>query len=197
LRAFGPNAGPQVRAALERLRARGARAIVFDLRGNGGGYETSAVHVASAFVAHGTIVVTQTNHGHRVVTPADGLAPSPLPLAVLVDHDSASASELVTGAIADHHLGIVVGTRTFGKGLVQTMFPLPDGSALKVTTARYFTPDGRDIDRIGIEPNVVVDEPAGAVRGVPGNDPQLDAALHVLTGGPAANAPTAGPTTYR
>jgi carboxyl-terminal processing protease len=180
LRAFGPAAGQQVHAALARLRAGGARATVFDLRGNGGGYESSAVRVASAFVPRGTIVITQTNHGRKTATAADGTAPEPLPLVVLVDRDSASGSELVTGAIADHHLGKVVGARTFGKGVVQTMFPLPDGSAMKVTTAQYFTPDGRDIDRIGIEPDVPVAEPPGAEHGVAGHDPQLDAALGLL-----------------
>jgi carboxyl-terminal processing protease len=180
LRGFGPSAGEQVHAALSRLRARGARATVFDLRGNGGGYETSAVRVASAFVPSGTIVVTQTNHGRKKTTVADGTAAPSLPLVVLVDHDSASGSELVTGAIADHGLGKVVGARTFGKGVVQTMFPLPDGSAMKVTTARYFTPNGGDIDGAGIAPDVAVPEPADAVRGVPGRDPQLDAALTLL-----------------
>ena len=180
LRSFGPAAGQQVHAALTGLHAQGARSIVLDLRGNGGGYESSAVRVASAFVPAGPIVITLANHGHRTVTSADGSAPPSLPLVVLVDGDSASGSELVTGAIADHGLGTIVGTRTFGKGLVQTMFPLPDGSAMKVTTARYFTPDGRDIDRIGITPDVVVSEPADAQRGVPGHDAQLDAALLLL-----------------
>jgi carboxyl-terminal processing protease len=189
LRTFGPQSGEQVHASLAELRAQGARSTIFDLRGNGGGYERSAERVASAFVQSGSIVVTQSIHGHRRTATADGSALAPLPLVVLVDGDSASGSELVTGAIADHGLGKVVGTRTFGKGLVQTMFPLPDGSALKVTTARYFTPNGRDIDRIGIMPDVVVPEPADAVRGVPGHDPQLDAALAVL-GVPVAGVPT-------
>ncbi len=180
LRGFGPAAGQQVGAALAKLRTAGARATILDLRGNGGGYESAAIRVASAFVPHGTIVITQTKHGARQVTVADGSALAPLPLVVLVDGDSASGSELVTGAIADHRLGTVVGTRTFGKGLVQSMFPLPDGSALKVTTARYFTPNGRDIDRIGITPDVVVTESAAAERGVPGHDDQLDAALALL-----------------
>ncbi len=202
LRAFGPDAGAQVHAALNRLRAAGARATILDLRGNGGGYESAAVRVASAFVPSGAIVVTQTKHGHRVVTSADGSALPPVPLAVLVDSDSASGSELVTGAIADHRLGTIVGTRTFGKGLVQTMFPLPDGAALKVTTARYFTPAGHDIDRVGIEPDIVVAEPTDAVRGVPGRDPQLDAALATLasaaTPSPAPRATFPPPSaTYR
>ncbi len=195
LRTFGPDAGKQVHLALERVRAQGAHATIFDLRGNGGGYESAAVHVASAFVTRGTIVI-QSNRGHEVATSADGSALVPQPLVVLVDGDSASGSELVTGAIADHHAGTILGTRTFGKGLVQTLFPLPDGSALKVTTARYFTPDGRDINRVGIRPDIVVEEPVGAARGVPGNDPQLDAALAFLAR-PPVNAPNAAPTTHR
>jgi carboxyl-terminal processing protease len=187
LRGFGPNAGGQVHAALARLRAAGARATILDLRGNGGGYETAAVRVASAFVPSGTVVVTQTNRGRKKVTVADGTAPAPLPLVVLVDGDSASGSELVTGAIADHGLGKIVGTRTFGKGVVQSMFALPDGSAMKVTTAQYFTPNGRNIDRVGIQPDIAVSEPADAVRGVPGRDPQLDAALTVLAGVPGVS----------
>ncbi len=180
LRSFGPAAGEQVHTALVHLHAQGARGLVFDLRGNGGGYESSAVHVASAFVPAGPIVATQTNRGPRRMTNADGSALAPIPLVVLVDGDSASGSELVTAAIADHGLGKIVGTRTFGKGLVQTLFPLPDGSALKVTTARYFTPNGHDIDRVGILPDVVVAEPADAQRGVPGHDAQLDAAVALL-----------------
>ncbi len=181
LRGFGPTAGPQVRAALTRLRAQGAVATVFDLRGNGGGYESSAVRVASVFIPSGAVVVTQTKQGRRRVTSTVGRALAVAPLALLVDRDSASASELVSVAIQDHALGKIVGTRTFGKGLVQTMFPLPDGSALKVTTARYFSPRGRDIDRIGVTPDVVVEQPPGSRRGVPGYDPQLDAALKILT----------------
>ncbi|MFN2461053.1 MAG: S41 family peptidase [Candidatus Velthaea sp.] len=180
LRTFGPTAGAEVHAALRRLREQGAHAFVFDLRGNGGGYESAAVAVASAFVPNGAIVSTQQNHGKRKVTNADGSAVGARPLAVLVDHDSASGSELVTAAIAEHGAGTVVGARTFGKGLVQTMVPLPDGAAIKLTTARYFTPQGHDIDRVGITPAVAVDEPPDAVPGVPGRDPQLDAALALL-----------------
>ena len=181
LRTFGPAAGAQVHSALSRLHAQGARGIVFDLRGNGGGYERSAEGVASAFVANGPIVAIASNSGPRRVSLADGSALPALPLVVLVDGDSASGSELVTGAIADHRLGTIVGTQTFGKGLVQSMFPLPDGAALKVTTARYFTPNGSSIDRIGIRPDIVVAEPADAQHGVPGRDPQLDAGLRYLT----------------
>jgi carboxyl-terminal processing protease len=183
LRSFAQDAGAKVRAALLKLAKAGARAYVFDLRGNGGGYESAAVHVASAFIADGPIVANEGRDGKRRVSPADGDAVPKLPLAVLVDHDSASGSELVAGAIQDRHAGTLVGTRTFGKGVAQTMFALPDGSAIKLTTARYYTAGGRFIDRVGLEPDVVVDEPAGSAAGVPGHDPQLDRALALLVPG--------------
>ena len=111
---------------------------------------------------------------------ADGDALPPAPLVVLVDHDTASGAELVAAALQDDHLATIVGRRTFGKGVAQTMFPLPDGSAIKLTTARYFTPDGRSIEGTGVVPDVTVREPADAARGVPGRDPQLDRALALL-----------------
>ncbi len=180
LRIFGERAGEEVRAAALRLDAQGAKALVFDLRNDGGGYESAAVKVADDFIASGPIVAVAENHGKRHVTLADGKALPPRPLVVLVNHDSASGSELVAGALQDRGLARLVGTRTFGKGLVQTMIPLPDGSALKVTTARYFTAGGRDIDRVGVMPDVSVDEPSDAQLGVPGRDPQLDRALALL-----------------
>ncbi len=187
LRAFDAQAGTELRTALGKLDAQGARATIFDLRGNGGGYESASVHVASLFVARGPIVSIQENHGKRRITNADGNALAPRPLVVLVNHDSASGSELVTAAIEDHRAGTTVGTQTYGKGLVQSVFPLPDGSALKVTTARYFTPDGHDIDRVGITPDIVVDEPSGSRAGVPGSDPQLDRAITIVARETAAH----------
>jgi carboxyl-terminal processing protease len=183
LRSFSQNAGEQVRAALLRLARRGAKATIFDLRGNGGGYESAAVHVASAFIPDGPIVANEGRDGKRRVSAADGNAVPHLPLVVLVNRDSASGSELVAGAIQDRGSGKLVGTRTFGKGLAQTMFALPDGSALKLTTARYYTAGGRFIDRVGLTPDVTVEEPAGSEPGVPGRDPQLDRALALLVPG--------------
>ena len=185
LRSFAQDAGTKVREALLALAKAGAKAYVFDLRGDGGGYESAAVHVASDFIADGPIVSNEGRDGKRHVSSADGDAVPALPLAVLVDHDSASGSELVAGAIQDRHAGTLVGVRTFGKGLAQTMFGLPDGSAIKLTTARYYTAGGRFIDHTGLEPDVVVEEPAGSEIGVPGHDPQLDRALQLLTGGNA------------
>jgi carboxyl-terminal processing protease len=183
LRSFSQDAGTKVRDALLALAKRGAKAYVFDLRSNGGGYESAAVHVASAFIASGPIVADEGRDGKRRISPADGNAVPALPLVVLIDHDSASGAELVAGAIQDRHAGKLVGARTFGKGVAQTMFALPDGSAIKLTTARYYTAGGRFIDHTGLEPDVAVDEPAGSEPGVPGRDPQLDRALALLAPG--------------
>jgi carboxyl-terminal processing protease len=183
LRTFSEDAGAAVRAALLRLVARGATAYVFDLRGNGGGYESAAVHVASAFIPSGPIVANEGRDAKRRISAADGNAVPARPLIVLVDHDSASGSELVAGAIQDRGAGRLLGTRTFGKGVAQTMFALPDGSAIKLTTARYYTAGGRFIDKIGLTPDVEVEQPAGSETGVPGRDPQLDRALALLVPG--------------
>jgi carboxyl-terminal processing protease len=185
LRSFDLSAADQLRRELVQLAAQGARATIFDLRGNGGGYEQSAVRVASLFVASGPVVTLEERRGKRLVRKADGKALAAKPLIVLVDGDSASASELVAAAIRDHGAGRLVGTKTYGKGVVQSMFPLPDGSAIKLTTARYFTPRGRNIDGAGLEPDVAVTRPADAAVGTPGRDPQLDRALELLSPTPS------------
>ncbi len=181
LRSFGAQSARQLDAALAKLR--GARAYVLDLRGNGGGYRDDAVAVASHFV-RGTVVTTRERGAAPQVFGADPkTAPLGAPLAVLVDGDTASAAEIVAGAIQDAKAGTLVGTRTYGKGLVQEVFPLPSGAAIKLTTARYLTPAGRDIDRVGIVPDLVVAEPADADPGQPGRDAQLDRALALLGAG--------------
>jgi carboxyl-terminal processing protease len=179
LRSFGANSAQQLDAALARLKAAGAHAYVLDLRGNGGGYRDDAIAIASHFV-HGTVVTTRERAGAPTAFAAKPTATIGAPLAVLVDGDTASASEIVAGAIQDEKAGTLIGTRTFGKGLVQETFPLPDGGAIKLTTARYLTPAGRDIDRVGITPDVVLAEPADAQLGQPGHDPQLDRAITLL-----------------
>ena len=123
---------------------------------------------------------TRERDGTTTISRAVGKADFHAPLVVLVDGDTASAAEIVAGALQDDRIATLVGTRTFGKGVVQSVYPLPDGSAFKVTTARYTTPKGRDIDRVGIAPDVVVEEPQDAKRGDPATDPQLKAALDTL-----------------
>ena len=188
LRSFGAQSAQQLDAVLAALGAAHVRAYVLDLRANGGGYRDAAIAVASHFV-RGTIVTIQERTGKPAQFAAKaGTVPIAAPLAVLVDGDSASAAEIVAGAVQDDKTGTLVGARTFGKGLVQETFALPDGGAIKLTTARYLTPAGRDIDKVGITPDVVVAQPADAHPGQLGRDAQLDRALALLASSPAIRA---------
>jgi carboxyl-terminal processing protease len=157
---FGTTSADEVRKALLEGRARGSRGYIFDLRDNGGGRLDAAVEISSFFIPQGTIVSTISRDGQRTSEEALGDAIGSLrPLVVLVNKYTASASEITSGALQDYHLATIVGTRTFGKGVVQSIFPLPDeDGALKITTARYLTPAGRDIAHHGIDPDVVVDQ---------------------------------------
>lgn len=190
LASYGQDAAKDLTSLLQRLSSQGARAFVLDLRDDGGGYRHVAIAVTSKFVASGPIVTVQDRRGRRTTLAADGSAISPSPLVVLVNGNTASAAEITAAAIQDVGGGTLVGARTFGKGLVQQIFPLPDGAAMKITTERYVTAHGRDIDRKGIVPDVAVDQPAGSFAGEPGHDPQLDRALAILAARPA---PTARP----
>jgi carboxyl-terminal processing protease len=132
------------------------KGMVLDLRNNPGGVLNGAVGVSDAFIDNGLIVYTEgrlDDSSHRyLATPGDSL--NGAPLVVLVNGGSASASEIVAGAIQDHKRGIILGTKSFGKGSVQTIQELRNGSAVKLTTARYFTPNGRSIQATGIEPDI-------------------------------------------
>jgi carboxyl-terminal processing protease len=179
LRNFGADSAKQMAHAIDLLRKRGARAYILDLRNNGGGYEADAVNIASLFVS-GTVVSVQERTGPPKVFTAKPMERLGAPLAVLVNGESASGSEIVAAAIQDDKAGTLVGVKTFGKGLVQEVYPLPDKAALKITTARYFTPAGRDINGTGVTPDIIVEQPPDARLGVPGSDPQLDRALNLL-----------------
>ncbi|HEY1867555.1 MAG TPA: S41 family peptidase [Candidatus Cybelea sp.] len=174
---FGTTSPDEIRKALLEGRDHGARAYILDLRDNGGGLLDAAVEISSLFIPQGTIVSTIRRDGQRSSEEALGDAIGGLrPLAVLVNKYTASASEITAGALQDYHLATLVGTRTFGKGVVQSIFPLPDEGALKITTARYLTPAGRDIQHHGIQPDVVVNQdPNPALIDTPA-DKQLTAA---------------------
>lgn len=162
LNAFAQGAGRQVQQAIAGLQKRGAQWIVFDLRDNGGGLVSEAVKVASGFLPAGKVVVsTQGLHSAKDVLKTTGGSPTSLSLVVLVNGSTASASEIVTGALQDYRRGTVIGTRTFGKGVVQTVVPLSGGANLKITIASYLTPLGRSINHKGIEPSIVVAQHAG------------------------------------
>ncbi|HEV3090220.1 MAG TPA: S41 family peptidase [Candidatus Cybelea sp.] len=157
---FGTTSGDEVRKALLDGKAKGARGYILDLRDNGGGLLDAAVSISSLFVPQGTIVSTIRRDGSRTTDSALGDAIGGLqPLVILVNKYTASASEITSGALQDYHLATLIGTRTFGKGVVQSIFPFEDQlGALKITTARYLTPAGRDIQHHGIEPNVTVEQ---------------------------------------
>jgi carboxyl-terminal processing protease len=158
---FARGAGEQVRDEVRTMVDAGVKGVVLDLRDNGGGLFSEAVDVASAFIENGEIVTYKARSAEDVVYDAEGDAFGELPLVVLVNEGTASASEIVAGALQDRDRAMVIGTTTYGKGSVQEVLPLTDSSALKLTIARYFTPEGTDINGHGIKPDVLVDaEPA-------------------------------------
>ncbi|HTU83203.1 MAG TPA: S41 family peptidase [Candidatus Acidoferrales bacterium] len=184
---FGTTSGDEVRKALLEGQAKGAKGYILDLRDNGGGLLDAAVQISSLFIPQGTIVSTIRRDGSRTTDDALGTAiPGLRPLVILVNKYTASASEITSGALQDYHLATLIGTRTFGKGVVQSIYPLagsplagatlPGDGALKITTARYVTPAGRDIQHKGIEPDIVVNQdPDPSIIDTPA-DKQLAAA---------------------
>jgi carboxyl-terminal processing protease len=182
LSTFATGAGAKVHDAIAALQKRGARWIVFDLRDNGG-LVTEAQSVASDFLPAGKVVVTtQGAHSAKDVIKTTGGPSTTLPLVVLVNGNTASASEIVTGALQDYGRGTVIGSKTFGKGVVQTVLPLSGGAELKITVASYRTPLGRDINHKGIEPSIRL---AGQTAGqaAKGTDPVLARALRFIATG--------------
>ncbi len=147
---FGRTTADELDSALAQLSSEGMDGLILDLRWNSGGLYDAAVEVADRFLTEGRVIVTtrgRTPSSHRTSVSGDSHTWPDLPLVLLVNQGSASASEIVAGAVQDHQRGLVAGAPTFGKGLVQSLFKLSDGGALKLTTARYYTPSGRCIQR--------------------------------------------------
>lgn len=144
----------QYQEAREDLERQGIEKLVIDLRDNPGGLLTSVCDVLGTILPKGLIVYTEDKYGKREEELCDGKTPIDIPLAVLVNENSASASEIFAGAVKDHKVGTIVGTTTYGKGVVQTIRDLGDGSALKLTVSNYYTPNGVNINGVGIEPDV-------------------------------------------
>jgi carboxyl-terminal processing protease len=158
---FGDTSAAEMHAALLDGRARGAKGYILDLRDNGGGLVDTAVSIVSYFVPAGRTVVAEVDRdGNRNVQVANGSTiPGLHPLVILVNKYTASASEITAGALQDYGLATLIGTQTFGKGVVQSIYTMPGGAgALKITTASYVTPYGRNIEHRGIKPNIVVDQ---------------------------------------
>jgi carboxyl-terminal processing protease len=156
---FGQTSYGEVRRALISGKDHGAKGYILDLRNNGGGLLEAAVQISSLFIPEGTIVTQIDREGNREPRPSIHDSIGVAPLVILVNKYTASASEITAGAVQDYKVGTLIGTRTFGKGVVQSIYNMRDGGALKITTARYVTPNGRDIHHKGIEPDVVVNQP--------------------------------------
>lgn len=170
--------------AMKEFAASKATSLVIDLRGNPGGYLQSAVAIASHFLPSGKVVVKeQSGTGEEKLFRTRGKATrefNPENLVVLVDGGSASASEILAGALHDHKVATIIGTDTFGKGSVQELVNLPNNASLKVTVARWLTPDGISISNGGLAPNIIIERtPANREAG---EDPQKDAAVRFLKG---------------
>ena len=154
LNQFSANASKEMRDAIRDLERKRVEGYVLDLRGNPGGLLYSSVDIARMWLDKGTIVSTKSRFGEREREVARGRALTNKPMVILVDKGSASASEILSGALQDNKRAILIGSKTFGKGLVQSVRPLDDGSGVAVTIAKYFTPNGRDINKQGIVPDI-------------------------------------------
>ena len=153
---FNANASRETRNAINDLEAKNVAGYILDLRGNPGGLLEASIDISRHFINKGIIVSTVSKDGLKEITRGNGQALTKKPLVVLVNEGSASASEIVSGAIKDNKRGKLVGKKTFGKGLVQSMRTLVDGSGLTVTVAKYLTPNGTDINKSGIIPDIEV-----------------------------------------
>lgn len=197
LREFSGHASEQMRRAIQDLNNQQADAFVLDLRGNGGGLLNSSIEIARMWLDDGGIVRTVNRAGGSEVTNANRTALTQRPLAVLVDGNSASASEILTGALKDNNRAVVIGSQTFGKAMVQSVHQLADGSGLAVTIAHYYTPKGTDINKKGIVPDIKMELTAAQERQLASNpnlvgtqqDPQYARAIAALASNSFAQPP--------
>lgn len=155
---FGDNVYPDMKKALEDLQAKGMKGLIFDLRSNPGGELGQSIKIASMFIEKGKIVSTRQKKGEESVYSREGKYFGDFPMVVLINGGSASASEIVSGALKDYKRATLIGEKTFGKGSVQTLLPLPDGDGIKITIAKYYTPNGISIDGTGIEPDTKIED---------------------------------------
>ena len=166
----------QFLSALDELKEEGMQDLVIDLRNNGGGLVDVTCNILDQLLPEGLIVYTEDKNGERQEEYSDAEHYFDGKMAVLVNGNSASASEIFAGAIKDYGVGTLIGTQTFGKGIVQSLFPLSDGSAIKITVSRYYTPAGNNIHGVGITPNIILERDTESEE-----DNQLQKAMEVLS----------------
>ncbi len=188
LKQFSSNAATEMGAAIQKLEQQGAKGYILDLRSNPGGLLYGAIDIARMWLDEGKIVSTVNRQGTGDIQRANQTAMTKKPLTILVDGGSASASEILAGALQDNKRAQLVGVKTFGKGLVQSVRPLSDGAGMAVTIAKYFTPNGKDINRAGIKPDFEVKLSKTQIQSLVKNrdkvataqDPQYAKALQTL-----------------
>lgn len=193
LNQFANRTTTEVEQALESFRGTNLEGIILDVRFNGGGYLERAVDLTSMFMKQGKVVSVARREGqpdvhHVYGQPID----AETPMVVLINEGSASASEIVAGALQDYNRATVIGKKSFGKGTIQEIFELPGGSSLRVTIAKWLTPNGRDLAKEGIEPDIEVDRTLEHYEN--DEDPQLDSAIEWLTDGQIINMVQTGST---
>ncbi|MDO4302290.1 MAG: S41 family peptidase [Bacillota bacterium] len=181
IREFDTVTVDQYTEAMAVLTEQGIKGLILDLRSNPGGDLSAVVEIARKILPAGLIVYTEDKEGNRKEYTCDGQRELQMPLVVLVNGYSASASEILAGAIQDYNKGTLVGTTTYGKGIVQRIHRLDDGTALKLTVSAYFTPSGRNIHGIGIEPDIELEYDYEAYE-ADGTDNQVEKALEILEG---------------
>ena len=177
---FNDNTYEFFKEAKQQFIDNGDTALILDLRGNPGGNLDTVVNIAQEILPQGLVVYTEDKYGKREEYKCDGKKEMNVPIVVLVDGSSASASEILAGAIKDHNKGTLIGTTTFGKGIVQKLISLSDGTAVKITVSKYYTPNGVNIHGTGIEPDIEVEFDADAYT-ENGTDNQMEAAIEYLT----------------
>ncbi|MBI4675018.1 MAG: S41 family peptidase [Chloroflexi bacterium] len=187
---FGEKAKPELRKALSDALAKKPKALIFDLRGNPGGYLTTAIEVASEFLPQDQVVLVEKfkNGDKRLYkTQGSGLA-TKIPMVLLVNEGSASASEILAAALHDYKRATIIGQKTFGKGSVQTVHTLSDDSQLRVTIANFYSPNETSINEVGISPDIEVPDPTPFERSQ-GIDVQLQKAIDLIKSGELGNLP--------
>jgi carboxyl-terminal processing protease len=184
---FQKSSATELDEALAQLKRQGMRSLVWDVRGNPGGLLNSAVEVLDRFIDSGVLVETRgRTYEQNFTYSAHEPGTWDLPLVLLIDGNSASASEIVAGAIRDHHRGKIIGRKSFGKWSVQSIYDLRSGGGVRLTTAKFYSPNGDTLGKIGVKPDVVVNDAKDTIRPIgevdPQGDPDVRTAIESLRG---------------